>query len=153
MLDGFERPFPALTRSQRYHLDVHGYVAIENALTEDEVGRLLDGMQRLKHDFLASGDPANATVRHCRLSKYTPHYMHFAHILETDPAIFDHLTHPRLVGMAEELVGGTVRLEESEAIINSRDPDEDLGAIPKYGFHTGTRPQYDTYTEKRFVSL
>ena len=49
--------------------------------------------------------------------------MHFAHVLEADPAILAYVTNPRLVGMAEEVVGGVVRLSESEAIINSRDPD------------------------------
>lgn len=146
-MNGFKRPFPALTPAQRYHLDVFGYVVVENTLTEDEISRLLEAMYRLKRDFLGSEDPAKATVRGCRLSRYRPHHMHFAHILETDPAVFDYLTHPRLVGMAEELVGGTVRLEESEAIVNSRDPEIDLDAPPRYGFHTGTRPDLGTYTE------
>ena len=145
--NGFSHPFPALTPAQRYHLDVYGYVVVKNTLTSDEVGRLLEAMYRLKRDFLATGDPANATVRNCRLSKCLPHHMHFAHILETDPAIFGYLTPPRLVGMAEELVGGSVRLEESEAIINSRDPSFDPSVPARYGFHTGTRPEFGTYTE------
>ena len=33
----FDRPFPALTPAQRYHLDVLGYVVVEKALTSDEV--------------------------------------------------------------------------------------------------------------------
>jgi len=143
----FTRPFPALTPTQRYHLDVYGYVVIENTLTADETGRLLEAMQRLKRDLLAAADPAAAIVRNCRLSAHRPHYLHFAHILEADPAICDYLTHPRLVGMAEELVGGSVRLEESEAVVNSRDPDADLSAVPRYGFHTGTGPDEGTYTE------
>ena len=108
---------------------------------------MLEAMHRLQRDFLATGDPANAVVRNCRLSKYLPHHMHFAHILETDPAIFDYLTHPRLVAMAEELVGGSVRLEESEAVINRRDPAYDPAAPRRYGFHTGTRPEFGTYSE------
>ena len=133
----FTRPIPALTPAQRYHLEVYGYVVIENTLAMDEPGRLLEAMQRLKRDLLAAADPAAAVIRNCRLSAYQPHHLHFAHILEADPAIFAYLTHPRLVGMAEELVGGSVRLEESEAVVNSRDPDADLSAVPRYGFHTG----------------
>ena len=143
----FARPFPALTPAQRYHLDVYGYVVIENTLTANETGGLLDAMQRLRCDLLATADPANAVVRNCRLSAYRSHYLHFAHILEADPAIFDYLTHPRLVGMAEELVGGSVRLEESEAVVNICDPAADLSAPPRYGFHTGTGPDEGTYTE------
>jgi len=146
-LNNLQRPFPALTPAQRYHLDVYGYVVIENTLTADETGRLREALQKLKRDFLASDDPANATVRNCRMSVYKPHHIHFAHVLESDPAILDYLTHPRLVAMAEELVGGSVRLEESEAIINARAPEFDANAPRRYGFHTGTRPDVGTYTE------
>ena len=142
-----QRPFPALTPAQRYHLDVYGYVVIENTLTADEVSTLRDALQRLKHDFLATGDPLGAVVRNCRVSAYKPHHIHFAHVMESDPAILGYLAHPRLVAMAEELVGGSVRIEESEAIINARDPDADYSKPARYGFHTGTRPHYGTYTE------
>jgi ectoine hydroxylase-related dioxygenase (phytanoyl-CoA dioxygenase family) len=145
--NGYHRPFPALTPAQRLHLDVYGYVIIENTLTADEVGRLREALQKLKRDLIATGDPANAVVRGARFSTYKPHHVHFAHILETDPAILEYLTHPRLVAMAEEFVGGTVRLEESEGIINSRPPDYDPSAPVRYGFHTGTRPDLGTYTE------
>ena len=143
----FVRPFPALTPAQRYHLDVFGYTVIDKTLTEDETAALWDALQRLKRELVATGDPQNIKVRGCRASRYEPHFMHFTHVLETDPAIFDYLTHPRLVGLAEELVGGTVRLEESEAAVNSRDPDADLNTPPRYGFHYGTRPDYGTYIE------
>ena len=140
----FERPFPALTPAQRYHLDVFGYVVVENTLSAAEVGRLLEAMQRLKHDLVAAGE--GGVVRGCRFSAHHPHHCHFAHILEADPAIYDYLTHPRLVGFAEELVGGSVRLEESEAVINRR-PDEELAADAPFGFHTGTNVDQGTYTE------
>jgi len=145
--NGVQRPFPALTPAQRYHLDVYGYVVVENTLTENEVGTLREALQKLKRDMIATGDPTTAVVRNARASLYKPHHIHFSHVLESDPAVFDYLTHPRLVGMAEELVGGSVRIEESEAIINSRDPNADPNAPISYGFHTGTRPQYGTYTE------
>ena len=139
-----KRPFPALTPAQRYHLDVNGYVVIENTLSEDEVSRMLEALYRLQHDLLA---PDASVVRGCRLSSNEPHHQHFAHILETDSAIFEYLTHPRLVGMAEELVGGTVRLEESEAVMNRRTPDYDPRPPVKYGFHLGTLPDVGTYTD------
>ena len=56
--DSFKRPFPALTPAQRYHLDVYGYVVVENALSEGETSRLLEAMQRLKHDLLATSATA-----------------------------------------------------------------------------------------------
>lgn len=142
----FNRPFPALTPAQRYHFDVYGYVVIERTLTDDETARTLDALQRLKREFVASGDPNGVTIRGCRVSVYTPHTIHFAHVLETDPAVLDYVTNPRLVAMAEEVVGGIVRLSESEAIINSRDPNGSSDPEPAYAFHFGTRPPYGTYS-------
>lgn len=139
----FVRPFPALTPAQRYHLDVFGYVVIESVLTASETEKLLAAMQRLKADLVAAGP--DARVRGCRLSTNRPHHNHFAHILEADPAIYDYLVHPRLVGLAEELIGGNARLEESEAVINRQDPDAEWDG--RYGFHLGTRPDQGTYTE------
>jgi ectoine hydroxylase-related dioxygenase (phytanoyl-CoA dioxygenase family) len=141
------RPFPALTAAQRYHFDVYGYVVVENTLTENEVGSLREALQKLKRDLVATGDPTRAVVRNARASAYKPHHIHLSHVMESDPAILDYLTHPRLLAMVEEVVGGSVRIEESEAIINSRDPNADPNAPLAYGFHTGTRPQYGTYTE------
>jgi hypothetical protein len=147
----FNPPFPALTPSQRYYLDVNGYVVIENALEDELVGRMLEAMLRLKRDLHAAneGNPEhNVPVRGCRFSARRSHYEHFGHILESDPAIFDYLTHPRMLGMVQELTGGTVRLEESEAAINDRDPEAGELGPGDYGFHTGTRPQFGTYTER-----
>lgn len=145
--NGYHKPFPALTPAQRLHLDIYGYVIVENTLTADEVGATREALQKLKRDLIATGDPANAVVRGARFSTYKPHHVHFAHIVEADPAILAYLTHPRLVAMAEEFVGGAVRLEESEAIINSRAPDYDPSLPVRFGFHTGTRPDIGTYTE------
>ena len=149
--DGFRRPFPALTPAQRYHFDVFGYVVIENAVTEDLTGRLLDALYRLRRDFLETGDPIGATVRSGRVTYYQPHRMHFTHVLETDPAILEYVSHPRLVGMVEEVVGDTVRLEETEATINSRNPEDNLDEQPRYGFHVGLRPDIGTYVENGLV--
>ena len=144
--DTSKRPFPALTSAQRYHFDVLGYVVIENTLTAEETAAVLDALQNLKREFEATGDPTGTIIRNCRVSGYTPTNIHFAHVLETDPAILDCITNPRLVGMAEEVVGGVVRLSESEAIINSRDPDTYTDTEPKFNFHFGTRPPHGTYT-------
>jgi len=109
---GFKRPFPALTPSQRYFLDVNGYVVVENTLDEGEVGRLYEALQGLKRDLLKTGEPGKTRVRGCHFSQVKEHYVHFAHILESDPAIFAYLTHPRLschgrrTGWRQRAVGG-----------------------------------------------
>ena len=104
--------------AQRYHLEVFGCVVIENILTEDEVGRLHEAMQKMRRDLLQVHTRGKTCVRGCRLCAVRKDYLHFAHILKVDPAIFEYLTYARLVAMVEELVGGGVGLEESEAVIN-----------------------------------
>ena len=165
-----DRPFPALTPAQRLHLDVHGFVVVESALDDGEVARMLGAMQRLRDDLksaqanlLATAESVDAdgtsssafgegtdesvvAVRGCRMTNHRkrPHNQHFMHILESDPAILEYLAHPKLVGMAEELVGGSVRLQESEATMNRREPELDLSAPPTYGFHAGSQPDIGT---------
>ncbi|MCJ8329107.1 MAG: phytanoyl-CoA dioxygenase family protein [Lentisphaeria bacterium] len=139
------RPFPALSQSQRYHLEVNGYVILENNLTSDETGRYYEAMKRLDHDFKNCDDPANATIRGCRRDvNCSDHHIHFNHILEAEPEFLEYVTHPNIVAPCEELLGGEVRYEESEAIINSRLPE-----VPDKveGFHLGTRHGYGTYIE------
>ncbi len=119
---------------------------IENTLTADETSAVLNALQNLKREFEATGDPTGTIIRNCRVSGYSLTNMHFAHVLETDPAILAYVTNPRLVGMAEEVVGGVVRLSESEAIINSRDPEAYTDPEPSFGFHFGTRPPHGTYS-------
>ena len=57
--DAFEPISPALTPAQSYHLDVNGYVVIENLLDEHEVrqcydGWSLDGTDPKDHDKVAA---------------------------------------------------------------------------------------------------
>jgi hypothetical protein len=144
---------------------------VENALDDGETARMLGAMQRLRVDLklaqrealeadaaLADGqasspggsgtDESWVKVRNCQMTNYrkSPHRQHFMHILESDPSLLEYLAHPRMVGMAEELVGGSVRLEESEASMNRREPDYDPAAKPRFGFHAGSLPDIATYT-------
>ena len=45
---GMEPPFLALTPAQRWHLEVHGYVVVEDVFNENEVGLILDALHKLK---------------------------------------------------------------------------------------------------------
>ena len=134
---------------------------IENTLTAEEVGAALEAMQRLRTELIAAQAQASSEqlsgsivppaggavkVRGCWMTDYeaAPHNQHFMHITEADPAIFSYLTHPRLIAMAEELVGGPVRLEEAEAAVNRRDPAHPVpGAVP--GFHAGGYAEMDSF--------
>jgi len=142
----FNPPFPALTAEQRYHFDVYGYVLIKNTLTSDKVKRLKNALLDLKKEFLKSSTPNETTIRNSKVNLSTT-YTHFAHVLETHPSMIEYYADPTLIGMVQEVVGGKVRLEESEAIINSKPEPENTIVPPNYGFHTGTRPNYGTYIE------
>ena len=135
-------PFPALTPGQRLFFEVNGYVVVENTLGPDELQRTKEALLALRRKFAESGDPLNFKLNGCRADRFGPRFYSFMHLLETDPTIFAHLTHPRLVGLAEEAVGGKVRLDESAAIINRRDPDK----RHEYEFHRGAQPGFDSYT-------
>jgi hypothetical protein len=136
----------SLTPAQRFHLDVYGYVLLENVLTPDEVARMKAALYRM------NADPdleAQKVYSHGR----GDHYRLFGHLVEYDPALLEYAVHPNLVPLVEDLVGGAVRLEESEAIINRRNPNADLEALRQrrstpVGFHTGTRHGWGTYTER-----
>lgn len=143
-------PVHALTGAERYHLDVYGYVILEGTLDEDLTSRLRDALLELKSEFLEQPDIETACVRGCRVhpgAGANPRHLHFTHILETHPVILEYLSHPRVVSLAEELVGGEIRLEESEAIVNSRDPADTPQESPRYGFHRGTEHGVGTYEE------
>ncbi len=139
-------PFPALTPGQRLFFEVNGYVVIENTLTPQETRRTKDALLNLRRTFAESGDPLSFNLNGCHSGRFDPHYYAFEHLLQSDPDIFDHLTHPRMVALAEEAVGGKVRLDESAAIINRCDLDIDPNKPYEFQFHRGGQPGFDSYT-------
>ncbi len=142
----FDRPFPALTPAQRYHLDVYGYVVVENTLTTEEVEALRVALFQLRDELMQLNDPSGEgpRVRGAFVESDRPNHQFFANIVEADPAITAYATHARLVSMAEELMRGEARIVEMNAHINSRDPD--YGADGRYGFHRGTDIPFGTHT-------
>lgn len=136
-----------LTPAQRLQFDVYGYVLLENVLTADEVARMKDALYRLK----AEPDPAKHGV-YLNQGHANNDTFHPGHLVEYDPALLEYAVHPRLLPLVEEIVGGSVRLEESEAVINRRNPHADSSewqgrrSLP-LGFHTGTRHGWGTYTQ------
>jgi hypothetical protein len=145
----FERPFPALTPAQRYHLEVMGYVVVENTLSPDEVGTIKEALYKLDRELAQLDDPSGkgARVRDAYIVTNKPHHHFIGNIIEADPAISAYGTHPRLVAMAEELIGGESRIVEFNAHINSRDPQWDPDAEERYGFHSGTDVPFATHVQ------
>lgn len=159
--DSFRRPFPALTAEQRLHLDVNGYVVVPGTLSLDETGSILEALQRLKTDLIDCNYPINGIdqkvgrsvpateasirVRGATLLKGLPHHVYLGSIVEADPVITGYASHPRLVGMAEELIGGEARIVEVNAHINSCDPEADFSVPANFGFHRGTDVPFSTH--------
>ncbi|MDP6361248.1 MAG: phytanoyl-CoA dioxygenase family protein [Planctomycetota bacterium] len=135
----FERPFPALTPEQRYHFEVYGYTVVEHTLQPDEVRECKDAVYRIREELLKLEDPSMNGPRYhgAYLAKSQPHHHFLGHILESEPAVTAYATHPRLVAMAEEIMGGEARIVEVNAHINSVIPDADFSQEPTYGFHKG----------------
>src|SRR5438046_3195225 len=111
-----------LTLAQRFHFDAYGYVLLERVLAPEEVERMKAALYRMK------ADPDLESQR-VYTHRHGDHHTLFGHLVEYDPALLEYAVHPKLIPLVEELVGGTVRLEESEAIINRRDPNADVAAL------------------------
>ena len=129
-------PFPALTPAQRLHIEIYGYVIIENLLSEDEVNRLKDRLYDIEDRFRRSGEMPGPN---CWNSSTADHFFRIDNRPHLAPCFFDYLTHPRIVGMAEEIIGGPARLQQSDAHIRRPIPEEDR----RYGFHRGINPAYN----------
>lgn len=135
-----------LTPTQRFHFDTYGYVLLENVLTKDEVEKMKDALYRLKTD------PNRDQTRVYTHQKDDYHIL-MGNLVEYDPALLAYAAHPKLIPLVEEVVGGSVRLEETEAIINRRAPDitdEQLATrrIHPTDFHRGTTPTWGCYQEE-----
>ena len=138
--------FPAMTPGQRLFFDVNGYVVIENTLSSEEVENIRNALYDLKQNFESSDNPADHRVNGCILYDHRPpNYTCFAHLPEAHPALLYYLTHPRMIGLVEEAMGGKVRLEESASIINRRDPDAGQETPFRFNFHRGGQPGFDSY--------
>ena len=49
-------PFPALTPAQRLHLEINGYVVIENAIGDEQVKEQLDTTQAIEQRYRSTGE-------------------------------------------------------------------------------------------------
>ena len=129
------RPFPALTPVQRLHLEVEGYVVIESLLSREEVATLLDTIYGIESKYRETGELPGPDSH---LSRTSEEYFRIDNLPHLAPCLFDYVTNPRIVGMAEEIVGGRVRLEQSDAHIRSQQLDEPN----EYSFHRGLEAGY-----------
>src|SRR5689334_20450158 len=133
-----------LSLSERFHLDAYGYVLLRGVLAADEIARMKAALYRMK------ADPEREAKR-VYAHPHGDHHILMGHLVEYDPALLEYAVHPKLIPLVEELVGGAVRLEETEAIVNRRDPAarprRERRTIP-LGFHRGAAPSWGNYAEE-----
>ncbi len=127
-------PFPALTPAQRLHLEVHGFVLIKNVLTPEQIQTLLDTTYAIEDRYRKTGELPGPN---CHLSGTRHDYFRVDNLPHLAPCYFDYLTHPYLLGLVREIVGGSVRLEQSDAHIRRPVQEKE-----HYGFHRGINPGY-----------
>ena len=109
-----EIPFPALTPTQRLNLDIYGYVIIENLLDRLQVDALLKRIYEIEARYRQSGElPAPS----CHFSATRDDYFRVDNLPHIDPVFFDYLTHPLMLGMAEEIVVGIIRSNRDRVLI------------------------------------
>lgn len=143
-----------LTLAQRYHFDAHGFVLLEDVLSAAEVTRMREALLRLR----AEPDEELERRRIYRRRR-GGHYTLLGNLVEYDPALLEYAAHPALLPLVQDVVGGDVRLEETEAILNRRHPeagtaDAEAPRTVPTGFHTGARATWGAYYEQdRFHCL
>ncbi len=135
-----------LTAAQRLHFDIYGFVLLEDVLSIDEISRMKNALYRIKAD-------ENLDCKRVYMRPGGAHHVLFGNLVEYDAALLEYAAHPKLVPLVEEVVGGAVRLEETEAIINRRNPEVDIEQLHKRrynptGFHRGTQHGWGTYIEQ-----
>src|SRR5688500_18954197 len=101
----FDRPFPALTPEQRYYLEVNGYVIVPGVLSPDECETIREALHKIKRSFNGfAGPDAPERLPHEPYARINlPHHVYMGGIVEADPCLTAFASHPRLVGMVEEL--------------------------------------------------
>ncbi|HEY3234167.1 MAG TPA: phytanoyl-CoA dioxygenase family protein [Polyangiaceae bacterium] len=145
-----DKPFPALTPAERYHFDVFGYVVIENVLSPAEVAQLREVVYRLRDECLAQDclKRHGPKVNYAWIEKYHEKHDFLLNIVGADPIISAYMTHPRLVGMAEEIIGAQARIVEGNAHINSRRPGELPTPPAAWGLHRGIDIPFGTHVRQ-----
>lgn len=143
MSEAKAKPFPALTPGQRLHIEIYGYVIIENLLTQDEIETLKETIYRIEADFRRTGELPGPN---CFNTSTTEEFFRIDNLPHLAPCFFDYLIHPRIVGMAEEIIGGPARLQQSDAHIRRLVPEDEEPTRPPrqggYRFHRGINPAY-----------
>jgi ectoine hydroxylase-related dioxygenase (phytanoyl-CoA dioxygenase family) len=145
----FPVQYPALTAAQRLHLEVNGYVVVENAISADLCRRLTAEI----HDLQARADAGEfpqgtgATLYSNRRDYFRVLQPHLC-----ADACLEYVIEPRNLGFAREATGGArIRYMEADCQIRRPNPDEaDTPMISADGLHRGVRGNYHLELHGRY---
>jgi ectoine hydroxylase-related dioxygenase (phytanoyl-CoA dioxygenase family) len=135
----FQRPFPALTSVQRFYFETHGYVVVPSVLSSERCDRIAGALRRLREELrkINPGTTTAGVIRGAFMEVNQPWHSFMANFYDYDDDLLAYCCDPRLVGMAEEVMGCEARITEFNGHINSRVPDTDSSKPATYGFHCG----------------
>jgi hypothetical protein len=131
-----------LTPAQRYFYQVNGYLVLKGVISPDECRRLRQLADRMDAD-------EDCTYKHDGYPK-TPIRTVLSRAAWYDPHLLETAMHPAILPVIEEIVGGEVRLEEHQFIINYPDPKlsqqtQKPVSLREEGWHRGIGPSFGSF--------
>ncbi len=137
-------PFPALSPAQRLHFDMHGYVIIENVFSDTEADEMRDALIEVRERARRERDTGipDPALNGAKVEWYSEAHERLLGLGRAHERILDFIFNPYLVGMAEEVIGGAARINETNGHINRKC---DWG---RTGWHRGADIQVATYTKR-----
>ena len=131
-----------LTPAQRYFYDVNGYVLLERVFSAAECRRLIELAHRMDADD-------SCWYKHDGYPK-TPIQTVLSRCAWYDPYLLEMAMHPVYYSIIQEVVGGDVRLEEHQYIVNFPEPSGNGAAqtprpVREEGWHRGIAPSFGSF--------
>jgi hypothetical protein len=145
-------PRPALTPAERLHLEINGYVVVQDVFSKAECETLVKQILAIEKALHDSPDPSNWTPHPAsHMQGRTHDFFRVDNLPHLCKAFFDYCTHPRIRGFGEEACGGRVRIGQSDAHIHRGKRDfsarpqevqERIASEGGFGFHGGYGGQF-----------
>ena len=131
-----------LTPAQRYFYDVNGYVLLKGIFSPAECQHLIDLADQMDADD-------GCTYKHDGYPK-TPTLTVLSRCVWYHPHLLETAMHPILLPIIEDVVGGDVRLEEHQYLINysneTGNGNSSQGShVKDEGWHRGTAPNFGSF--------
>eukprot|EP01045_Picozoa_sp_COSAG04_P005427 COSAG04_NODE_253_length_18812_cov_10.793043_2_plen_210_part_00 len=130
-----ESAAPVLTQAQRLQIEVDGFIVVPNVLSAEETSTLREAMYEMERCWRQTGElpPARDPNHHSWLTSNTPDFWRVDNVPHLGQCFLDYVAHPRLTAIVQEMIGVSIRLEQSDAHIR-RQPTQLQG---RPGFHAG----------------